>query len=221
MGIIEGCPGYWGRDSSSHGYCSFATCKGSEPSHIRKTQKNQWLFIPSTVPARLVSFYAAQRTRLAEFVESVPIDGIPQLHPVQSIRMLLYSRTFSWTFTAQSHFAFPELYHLVCILLVAILLTGSLGFVFFLISHYIPGSVSSTLHVSSCPSFLSNKYLFHSCNLFCFFSPLAPPADPAFIYAQPPQLHPVGLPFSLACVQYSYLPPLPMTSQHFVVLRVM
>jgi hypothetical protein len=58
--------------------------------------------------------------------------------------------------------------------------------------------------------------------LFCFFSPLGPPADPAFIYAelQLPQLHPVGLPFSLACLQYSYLPPLPMTSQHSVVLRV-
>ncbi len=167
-------------------------------------------------------FYAAQRTWLAELAGSVPIDGIPQLHPLHSIRMLLYNQTFSWTFTAQSHFAFPELSRLVCILVVAMLLTGSLWFSFFLLSHYIPGSVSSRLHVSSCPSFLSNKSLFRSCNFFCFFSPLRPPADPAFIYAQLqlPQLHPVGLPFSLACVQYSYVPPLPMTSQHSVVLGV-
>jgi hypothetical protein len=41
MGIMEGCPGYWERDSSSHGYCSPATCKGSEPGHIRKTKRNQ------------------------------------------------------------------------------------------------------------------------------------------------------------------------------------
>jgi hypothetical protein len=73
-------------------------------------------------------------------------------------------------------------------------------------------------------SFLSNTSLFHphSCNLFCFFSPLGSPADPAFIYAQLQlaPLHPVGLPFSLASDQFSYLPPLPMTSQHSVVLRV-
>jgi hypothetical protein len=38
--------------------------------------------------------------------------------------------------------------------------------------------------------------------LFWFFSPLGTPPHPAFLYAQLqlPQLHPVGLPFSLVSI---------------------
>ncbi len=43
-----------------------------------------------------------------------------------------------------------------------------LWFAFFLLSHYIPGSASSTLHVSSCLSFLSDKSLFHPILGICF-----------------------------------------------------
>ncbi len=139
---MEGCPGYWERDSNCHGYCSPATCKGSEPGHLRNTKRNLWLSIHSTVPARMVSFYAAQRTWLAELAESVPVDRIPQLRPLQSIRMLrdpyiarrspdpapLKVKCVSWTLSSVLS-ARRQPPHSLC-------------FAFFLLSHYIAGSVA-------------------------------------------------------------------------------
>jgi hypothetical protein len=63
---------------------------------------------------------------LAELAESVPIDGIPQLRPLQAIRMLrnpYIARRFLNLHRSKS-IAFPELSRLFS-LLVASLLTGS------------------------------------------------------------------------------------------------
>jgi hypothetical protein len=143
-------------------------------------------------------------------VESVPIDSIPQLRPLQSMRILrdpYIARRSPKPSLLKVSLRF--LSSLVSSAFCSLPPHRLLWFAFFLRSHYIPGSVSSTLHVSSRLSILSNKSLFrpHSCNLFCFFSPLGPPAHPAFLYAQLQlaQLHPVGLPFSLVFV-HTYHP---------------
>jgi hypothetical protein len=88
--------------------------------------------------------------------------GIPQLRPLQSIRILRDP------YIARRS---PEPLPLKVILrFLSSLVSSALCsspcssqaplIAFFLLSHYIPGSVSSTLHVSPCLSFLSNATLF-------------------------------------------------------------
>jgi hypothetical protein len=161
---------------------------------------------------------------LPELAESVPIDGIPQLRPLQyQLRHPYISRRSPETFTAQSHFAFPELSRLVCSLLVAILLTGCSDLLSFF--SLIISQVPLLARCTSLPVFpfsQTNLCFIPFLEFVLFVFPIRPPAHPAFLYAQaqPARLHRVGSSFSLASVQYSYLPPLPMTSQHSVVLRV-
>ncbi len=130
----------------------------------------------------MVSFYASQRTWLPELAESVPIDGIPQLRPLQyQLRDPYISRRSPETFTAQSHFAFPELSRLVCSLLVAILLTGCSDLLSFF--SLIISQVPLLARCTSLPVFpfsQTNLCFIPFLEFVLFVFPIRPPRPPGF-----------------------------------------
>ncbi len=117
MGTMERCPGYWERDSSCHGYCSLPTCKGVNRAMLERLKKLMTVHIFNR-SSQNGEFLCSPEDMIGRVGRICPYRWYSAVaSPLQLIRILrdpYISRRSLETFTAQSHFAFPELSRLVC-----------------------------------------------------------------------------------------------------------